>query len=78
MSSEFLNFAAALFAILNPFGNTAIFLSVTAERSDAERRRIALVTTAAVLVTLLVPRRSAGTSSRCSASRSAGSGSLAA
>ena len=54
MSSEFVKFAAALFAILNPFGNTAIFLSVTAERSEAERRRIALVTTAAVLVTLLV------------------------
>jgi multiple antibiotic resistance protein len=54
MSSEFVKFAAALFAILNPFGNTAIFLSVTAERSNAERRRIALVTTAAVLVTLLV------------------------
>ena len=54
MSSEFVKFAAALFAILNPFGNTAIFLSVTAERSNAERRRIALVTTAAVLVTLVV------------------------
>ncbi|HXV24193.1 MAG TPA: MarC family protein [Alphaproteobacteria bacterium] len=54
MSSEFVKFAAALFAILNPFGNTAIFLSVTAERSAAERRTIALMTAAAVLITLLV------------------------
>jgi multiple antibiotic resistance protein len=53
MSSEFVKFAAALFAILNPFGNTAIFLSVTADRSSAERHRIALITAAAVLVTLL-------------------------
>jgi multiple antibiotic resistance protein len=53
MSSEFVKFAAALFAILNPFGNTAIFLSVTADRSSAERQRIALMAAAAVLVTLL-------------------------
>ena len=54
MSSEFVRFAAAFFAILNPFGNTAVFLSITAERSSAERQRIALATAAAVLVTLLV------------------------
>ncbi|MGH6906014.1 MAG: MarC family protein [Geminicoccaceae bacterium] len=35
-------------------GNAAIFLSVTALRSGAERQRIAVMTTAAVLVTLLV------------------------
>jgi multiple antibiotic resistance protein len=54
MSSEFLKFAAALFAIMNPFGNVAIFLSVTGDRDQAERRKIALATSAAVLVTLLV------------------------
>jgi MarC family membrane protein len=54
MSGEFLKFAAALFAILNPIGNTAIFLSVTSERSNAERQRIALMTSGAVLITLLV------------------------
>jgi multiple antibiotic resistance protein len=54
MSSEFLKFAAALFAILNPIGNTAIFLSVTSERSTAERQKIALTTSLAVLITLLV------------------------
>jgi small neutral amino acid transporter SnatA (MarC family) len=54
MSSEFVKFAVARFAILNPFGNTAIFRSVTAERSAAERQRIALTTAAAVLITLVV------------------------
>ena len=54
MTSEFLKFAAALFAIMNPFGNIAIFLSITADRSDAERRKIASLTAAAVLITLLV------------------------
>jgi multiple antibiotic resistance protein len=54
MSSEFLRFAAALFAIMNPFGNIAIFLSITADRSAAERGRIATMTAAAVLITLLV------------------------
>jgi multiple antibiotic resistance protein len=54
LSEEFLRFAAALFAIMNPFGNIAIFLSITADRSAAERSRIATMTAAAVLVTLLV------------------------
>jgi multiple antibiotic resistance protein len=49
-----MRFAAALFAIMNPFGNVAIFLSITADRSDAERKKIATITSAAVLVTLLV------------------------
>ena len=54
LSEEFLRFAAALFAIMNPFGNIAIFLSITADRSAAERGRIATMTAAAVLITLLV------------------------
>jgi multiple antibiotic resistance protein len=54
LSEEFLRFAAALFAIMNPFGNIAIFLSVTGDRSAAERARIATMTSCAVLVTLLV------------------------
>ena len=54
MSSEFVKFAAALFAILNPFGNSAIFLSVTADRGSAERQNIALLTATAVLITLVV------------------------
>jgi MarC family membrane protein len=54
MTAEFLKFAAALFAVTNPFGNVAIFLSVTADRDEAARMQIALATAAAVLVTLLV------------------------
>jgi multiple antibiotic resistance protein len=54
MSDEFLRFAAALFAIMNPFGNIAIFLSITGDRSAAERKNIATVASAAVLITLLV------------------------
>jgi multiple antibiotic resistance protein len=54
LSEEFLRFAAALFAIMNPFGGVAIFLSITADRSAAERGRIATMTAAAVLITLLV------------------------
>ena len=54
LSDEFLRFAAALFAIMNPFGNIAIFLSITADRSPAERARIATLASAAVLITLLV------------------------
>jgi multiple antibiotic resistance protein len=53
-SDEFLRFAAALFAIMNPFGNVAIFLSITGDRSAPERGRIATTTAAAVLITLLV------------------------
>jgi multiple antibiotic resistance protein len=54
MSDEFLRFAAALLAIMNPFGNIPIFLSITADRSAAERKNIATMTAAAVLITLLV------------------------
>jgi len=54
MTAEFLKFAAALFAVTNPFGNVAIFPSVTADRDEAARMQIALATAAAVLVTLLV------------------------
>jgi multiple antibiotic resistance protein len=52
--SELLRFAAALFAIMNPLGNTAIFLSVSAERSPAERNAIARTAVMAVLITLVV------------------------
>lgn len=54
MTNEFLKFAAALFAIMNPFGSVAIFLSVTADRGDTERKKIATTTAVAVLITLLV------------------------
>jgi multiple antibiotic resistance protein len=44
----------ALLAITNPIGNAPLFLSMTADNAPAERRRIALVATLAVFVTLTV------------------------
>jgi len=40
--------AAAPFAIMNPLGNLAIFLSIAADRSGAERGRIAATTAGSV------------------------------
>ena len=45
---------SALLAITNPIGNAPLFLSMTADSEPAERRRIALVATIAVFVTLTV------------------------
>jgi multiple antibiotic resistance protein len=53
-SSEFLTFLAAMLAIMNPIGGMPVFISVTADRSPEERRRIALVASLAVLVVLVV------------------------
>jgi multiple antibiotic resistance protein len=47
-------FFAALFAIMNPIGNMPVFLSVTDGRSNAERARIAAVSSVAVAVILVV------------------------
>ena len=54
LSTEFLRFGAALFAIMNPFGAIPIFLSLTADNTPAERRRISAVTALAVLLALLI------------------------
>ena len=45
---------AALLAITNPIGNAPLFLSMTADSEPVERRRVALVATVAVFVTLAV------------------------
>jgi multiple antibiotic resistance protein len=50
----YLKFFAALFAIINPIGAIPVFLSVTRDSGEAERRRIAILTTVAVLIVLLV------------------------
>jgi len=47
-------FFAALFAIMNPIGNMPIFLSVTDGKSNAERAKVAAVSSAAVAVILVV------------------------
>jgi multiple antibiotic resistance protein len=52
--STYLKFFAALFAIINPIGAIPVFLSVTRDNSDGERRRIATLTTVSVLIVLLI------------------------
>ena len=49
-----LTFATALFTILNPIGNTALFVSLVAGRSKAQQHAIALRCTIAVAVILVV------------------------
>ena len=53
-SGEFLRFLAAMLAIMNPIGGMPVFISLTADRSPEERRRIALIGSLAVLVVLAV------------------------
>ena len=74
LSTEFLRFGAALFAIMNPFGAIPIFLSLTADNTPAERRRIGGVAAPRCWSRSSSPRSSAIGSSASSASRSAPSG----
>jgi MarC family membrane protein len=52
--AESIKFFAALFAIMNPIGNIPVFLSVTSEKSDPERSRVAAIAAIAVAVILIV------------------------
>jgi multiple antibiotic resistance protein len=52
-SGSLLLFVTAMFTILNPIGNTALFVGMVADRRAEERRRIALTATAAVAVILV-------------------------
>jgi len=52
--SQFTHFLVTMFAVTNPLGNLAIFISLVANRSQAEQRKIALETAIAVAVTLLL------------------------
>ena len=49
-----MTFVATLFSMTNPIGNLGIFAGLTAERTPAEARRVALNCGVAVAVTLLV------------------------
>lgn len=48
------SFIAALFSMMNPIGNLGVFAGMTADRPDAEVRKIAWTCAAAVALTLLV------------------------
>lgn len=47
-------FIAALFSMMNPIGNVGVFAGMTADRDDADAKRIAWKCAAAIAVTLLV------------------------
>ena len=49
-----ITFATAMFTILNPIGNTAIFAGMVSKRSKADRRAIAVRCALAVAVILVV------------------------
>lgn len=54
MSPEsLLAFATAMFTILNPIGNTALFAGMVADRSTSERHKITATATLAVAVILI-------------------------
>jgi multiple antibiotic resistance protein len=48
------SFIAALFSMMNPIGNVGIFAGMTADRSEAETKRIAWTCAAATAITLLI------------------------
>lgn len=48
------SFAAALFAIINPFGNLPIFINYTVGESRGVRRWLALFVTFTVLIFLII------------------------
>ncbi|MEW6518142.1 MAG: YchE family NAAT transporter [Thermodesulfobacteriota bacterium] len=52
--NEYLKFFAALLAIVNPVGAIPIFINLTAEQSDPERRKTGTMAAASVAVILLV------------------------
>lgn len=53
-AASLLVFATAMFTVLNPIGNTALFAGMVADRSTEERRKIAVTSTLAVAVILVV------------------------
>ena len=52
-NSAILAFATAMFTILNPIGNVAIFAGMVSDRSTADRRSVAIKSSIAVAVILV-------------------------
>jgi MarC family membrane protein len=52
-TAELTTFAVGMLAVTNPIGNLAIFASLTAERSESERRTTAITCAVAVLTLFL-------------------------
>src|SRR5262245_42569952 len=51
---EFLSFLISMLAITNPPGSLAVFLGMTATRTEEERRQISLVSTLTVFIVLIL------------------------
>ncbi|MEQ8825214.1 MAG: MarC family protein [Filomicrobium sp.] len=56
-----ITFIAALFSMMNPIGNVGVFAGMTADRNEADARRIAWMCAGAIGVTLLVVTWTGGT-----------------
>ncbi len=52
--SEYLKFLIGLMAILNPIGAIPVFINLTSQQSDAERRETALIAGISIAVVLLI------------------------
>lgn len=50
--NQFSGFLVSMLAITNPAGSLAVFLGMTADKTEAERKKIAMVTTLAIFVIL--------------------------
>lgn len=51
---DYLNFLVSMLAILNPAGSLAVFLGMTADKSPAEQKQVAIVATMSIGIVLLV------------------------
>lgn len=54
LSGELIKYSVTLLAITNPIGNLAIFIGLTGDKTESERRRIALQTALATAIVLIV------------------------
>jgi multiple antibiotic resistance protein len=50
--NQFTAFLISMLAITNPAGSLAVFLGMTADKTEADRRKIAMVTTVAIFIVL--------------------------
>jgi multiple antibiotic resistance protein len=52
--SQFISFIISMLAITNPAGSVAVFLGMTQNKTEKERRRVALVTTLTIFIVLVL------------------------
>ncbi|MFT3741593.1 MAG: MarC family protein [Gammaproteobacteria bacterium] len=50
--SQYLNFLVSMLAITNPPGSLAVFLAMTSNRTEQQRRKIALIVTLTIMIVL--------------------------